>query len=199
MELSPLAKEKLAKIGELTPEEKLKLKYAEQLDSLLSGYFTGKQTPEGLCNEVKKLTEDGKGFLAKEVQIRLLDAIALAGSDADYDRQRRGIVAVESSKKDGKAGALEQNLKAVEALRRQYREEKEKAFQAVKANVEQQIRMAAQQVAARDGRVPSEMEIQTSIDAAARSSNEWRAYMARLENAYGSRVQGYIAKIKQML
>ena len=54
MELSPLAREKLAKIGDLTTEEKVSLKYSEQLTSLLAEYFTNELSPDDLWKELKK-------------------------------------------------------------------------------------------------------------------------------------------------
>jgi len=42
MELSPLAKQRLAEIGELSDEEREKLRQSRELSSLLSFYFTGK-------------------------------------------------------------------------------------------------------------------------------------------------------------
>jgi len=44
--LSPIAREKLARIGELTPEEKEEMRVSEKVNSLLSEFYQGKIDPE---------------------------------------------------------------------------------------------------------------------------------------------------------
>ena len=60
MELSPLAREKLAQIGELTEEEKAKLKYLEQLDSLMARYFTNDLGSDDLWKQLKEYKEGSR-------------------------------------------------------------------------------------------------------------------------------------------
>ena len=85
MELSPLAREKLAKIGELTEEEKTRLKFSQQLTSLMAEYFTNELSPDGLWKELKKHKDEGRGFLLKDAQLKILDAMKLSSSDKDID------------------------------------------------------------------------------------------------------------------
>ena len=119
MELSPLAKEKLASIGELTDEEKARLKYSEQLTSLLAEYFTNELSPDDLWKELKKLKDEGRGFLLKDAQLKILDVIRLSSSDVDINKLHRGLLAAETLKDDGDYGGLEHELKSIEDLRRQ--------------------------------------------------------------------------------
>ena len=62
MELSPLAREKLARIGELTDEEKARLKHSEQVTSLLAEYFTNEMSPDDLWKELKKYRTKGESL-----------------------------------------------------------------------------------------------------------------------------------------
>jgi len=54
MKLSPLAKQRLAKIGELSDEERGNLKQSQELSSLLSFYFTGKLSVASLWTKLKE-------------------------------------------------------------------------------------------------------------------------------------------------
>jgi len=47
-DLSPIARERLAKIGELTQEEKEKMIDSEKVDSILSEFYQGQIDPESL-------------------------------------------------------------------------------------------------------------------------------------------------------
>jgi len=71
MELSPLAREKLAKIGELTEEEKAGLQYSKQLADLLAEYFTNELSPDDLWKELKRHKNEGRGFILKDAQLRI--------------------------------------------------------------------------------------------------------------------------------
>ena len=49
--LPPIMREKLARIGEITPEEKARMKDLDQLTSLLSGFYKG-EIPQKTVNRV---------------------------------------------------------------------------------------------------------------------------------------------------
>jgi len=112
MELSPLAREKLAKIGELTEEEKAGLQYSKQLADLLAEYFTNELSPDDLWKELKRHKNEGRGFILKDAQLRILDAMKLSSSDADIEKLRRGLLAVETIKEDGDYASLEHELES---------------------------------------------------------------------------------------
>jgi hypothetical protein len=199
MELSPLAREKLAKIGDLTQEEKARLQYSEQLNSLLSDYFRRYLSPEDLCRELKKQKEEAREFMIREAQFRLLDTISLSSSEIDFERQRGGILAVEALKAEGNYTNVELNLNSIESLLRQYREEIEKAYSTIKAHVERQVKQAAQQLAAQAGRRGATVDIRGSVEAATMSSPEWKNFISRHENTYSQKLRDHLVKLREML
>lgn len=69
--LPPLMREKLARIGEASPEEKARMKELGNLNSLLAEYFGGALDSEGLYQRLKGYESQGKQFLLKEAQTRL--------------------------------------------------------------------------------------------------------------------------------
>ncbi|GAI06295.1 unnamed protein product, partial [marine sediment metagenome] len=62
-DLPPIARERLARVGELTQEEKEKMMDSEKVNSLLSEFYQGQIDPESLWNRLK---EEGKPSLLRE-------------------------------------------------------------------------------------------------------------------------------------
>jgi len=199
MELSPLAREKLAKIGELTEEEKAGLQYSKQLADLLAEYFTNELSPDDLWRELKRHKDEGRGFILKDAQFRILDAMKLSSSDADIEKLRRGLLTVETVKEDGDCTSLEYELKSIEDLRRQYREERDKTYDKIKADVERQVRLAAQQLAGRAAAKGAAIDVQRSVEATAKASPEWKSFVARHENTYSQKFKEHIARVREKL
>jgi len=199
MELSPLAREKLAQIGELTQEEKVRLKYSQHLASVLSDYFTAKLSPEDLWQELRTQKEEGREFLLREAQLKLIDAINLSGNERDFDRQRRGILAVETLKSESNYTALEQSLDSIQNLRRQYGEESKKTFREIKGKIEKQVRLAAQQLAAQAGARGASIDVQGSVEATAKASPEWKNFISKHESSFSQKVKDQLAALRGMV
>ena len=199
MELSPLAREKLAQIGELTQEEKVRLKYSQHLASVLSDYFTAKLSPEDLWQELRKQKEEGREFLLREAQLKLIDAVNLSGSERDFDRQRRGILAVETLKSESNYTALEQSLNSIQNLRRKYGEESAKTFREIKGKIEKQVRLAAQQLAAQTGARGASIDVQGSVEATAKASPEWKSFISKHESSFSQKLKDQLAALREMI
>ncbi len=69
--LPPLMREKLAATGELTPEEKARMKELDNLNSVLAEFFKGGLDSEGLFERLKEYERQGKQFLLAEARERL--------------------------------------------------------------------------------------------------------------------------------
>ncbi|RLC62043.1 MAG: hypothetical protein DRI01_07520 [Chloroflexi bacterium] len=199
MEFSPLAREKLTRIGELTQEEKVRLKYSQHLASVLSDYFTAKMSPEGLWKELKIQKEEGREFLLREAQLRLIDAINLSGSERDFERQRRGILAVETLKSESSYTNLEQSLDTIQNLLRQYREEKQEAYSTIKRKIEKQVKLAAQQLATQAEAKGASIDIQTSVEATAKASPEWKSFILQHENSFNQKLKDQLTRLRQIV
>lgn len=199
MELSPLAREKLAQIGELTQEEKARLKYSQHLASVLSDYFTARLSPEDLWKELRKQKEEGREFLLREAQLKLIDAINLAGTERDFDRHRRGILAVETLKNESNYTALEQSLDSIQNLRRQYRRESERTFRAIKGKIEKQVGLAAQQLAAQGGVGGAAIDVRASVEATAKASPEWKSFISEHESVFSQKLKDQLGRLRELV
>jgi len=199
VELSPLAREKLAKIGELTEEEKIKLKFSQQLTSLMAEYFTNELSPDGLWKELKKHKDEGRGFLLKDAQLKILDAMKLSSSDRDIEKMSRGLLAAESLKDSGDYAGLEHQLKSIDDLRRHFREEINKAYSKMKTDVEKQVRQAAQKLAGQAAAKGAAIDVDSSVEATVKSSPEWKAFISRHERTYNQKFNEHLTKLRAIL
>jgi len=197
MELSPLAREKLARIGELTEEEKVAIRYSKQLADLLAKYFKNDLNADGLWKELQEHKNAGREFMLRNAQLRLLEAMSLSSHNIDFDKLCRGIMAVESLKEGGDYTGLEHELKSLEKLRRQYGEERDKAYDRIKADIEKQVRAAARQLAGQAAAKGAAIDVQSSVEASARASPEWKSFITRHENTYNQRFKERIAGVQE--
>lgn len=195
MELSPLAREKLEKIGALSEEEKGRIKLSEELEALLSEYFTHKLGSEDLWRRLKTYKEKGKGFLIREAQRRLLEAVRLGDSDFDLKRKREAILALETLKEESKYGEFELGLNQLERLRKSYQEEKERAFNHLKQAMQRKVELAARQLAQQGKAV----DVEGSVEANVRASQEWRDFLAQHERAYGERFAALMNELRELI
>ncbi len=199
MELSPLAKEKLARIGDLSPAEKEKLKVSEKLTQLLAGYFTNKIDVNSLWLELKKYKEQGHESIVREAQRRLLNAITLTGNQADFEHCRSALLGCETIKEHSRYPDLEHGLKMLESLRLQYQQEKERAFNNIKRSIQQQVEMAAKQVLRQSNNRNISVDVEGSVEATARTSPQWRNFLIEHDRIYGQKFDELIARIKRLL
>ena len=190
--LPPIMREKLARIGEVTPEEKESLKEMEQLTSILSEFYKGQLNPEGLWKKLKEYKDKGKGYLLKEAQVKLLDSLTLAGDAVELQKRRRGILAIETIKEDQNTAILEQSLNSIEGLQKRYIEEMEEAYSSLKAQVERNPQLRMQQG-------QNSMVMQLTVEEAIKNSAEWKNFAANQEKGYSQEFTKVVGKLKNEL
>jgi hypothetical protein len=199
MELSPLAREKLEKAGELSPEEKTKLRHEEELTAILSDFYTGKLNDEGLWTKMKTYIDNGQEELVKEMQLRLVYTLSLGGSDADFKNYSSGILILETLKSPNRYPEIETSLNTIEKTRQEYEKERTRTFDAMKSGIGDQVRKTAEQMA-RQNRARADMvDIESSIEASVRNSQQWRQFVVKYENEYGRKFEDLINKLAKLL
>jgi hypothetical protein len=191
-DLSPMARERLAKIGELTQEEKEKMLDSEKVNSLLSEFYQGQINPESLW---KKLKEEGKPSLLKEAQLRLVDSLSFGSNPAELQRKREGILAIETLKKEQNTSTIELNLNRMEDLQKRYRTEIEQAYNSIRAEVERDPRLRVKQV--QQGQ--NTMAIQLTVDETIKQLPQWREFLSSQEKRYSQEFAKVIEKLKRDL
>jgi hypothetical protein len=193
--LPPIMREKLARIGQVTPEEKERMKYLDLLTSLLSGFYKDQLSPEGLWKELRDYKDSGKGYLLREAQVKLIDSLSMAGDTVELQKRKGGILAIETLKDDQNTAVLEQSLNSIEGLQTRYREEMEEAYNSLKAQVERNPQLRMQQV--QQGQSP--MVIQLTVDEAVKMSPEWKNFVVNHEIIYNQEFAGVVERLKSQV
>ena len=190
--LPPIARERLAKIGAITPAEKEKIKASEQLDSLLSEFYKGALDSEDLWKKFKVYKEEGKVFLLKEAQIKLIDSLTLQSITTELQKRKVGIVAIESLKTHPNTSILEQSLNSIDTSQTRYKKEMQQRYDHLKAEIERNPQLRMQQV--KQGQTTVVMEL--TVDEAIRTSPEWVNFLAMHERSYSQEFAKVIQRLK---
>jgi hypothetical protein len=191
-ELSPIARQRLAKIGDLTQEEKQKMIDSEKVDSILSGFYQGQIDPESLWMRLK---EEGKPSLLREAQVRLVDSLNFGITPAELRRKRDAILAIESLKKEQNTSAIELNLRRIEDLQKRHGAEIEQAYNGIRAEVERNPRLRVKQV--QQGQ--NAMVVQLTVDEAIKQLPQWRDFLSNQEKRYGQEFGRVIERLRREL
>ena len=185
------AMEKAAEIGELTPEEKKKLKDQETLRTLLAGFFKGDINRDGLWQKLK----GSDVSLLKEAQENMIDAVGLGGLQEEFQQRRDGILAIETLKDQQNTSTIELILDAINRMRTEYQEGKENAEEELRAAVESNPQMRLRPVRTPDGRTA--LQATLSVDEAVQA--KLSEFMSQHEEHYGAELERMIMKLKNAI
>ncbi len=191
-DLPLIARERLAKIGELTQEEKKRMIDSEKVNSILSEFYQGQIDTESLW---KRLREEGKPSLLKEAQIRLIDSLSFGSTPSEMQRKRDGILAIETLKSEQNTSIVELNLNLMEDLQKRYSKEIEHAYNGIKAEVERYPQLRVKQVQQGQRTVI----IQLGVDEAIKQLPQWRDFLSDQEKRYGQEFVKVMEKLKRAL
>jgi hypothetical protein len=191
-ELPPIARERLAKVGDLTQEEKEKMVDSEKVNSLLSEFYQGQIDPESLW---KRLKEEGRPSLLSEAQMKLVDSLNFGSTPAELQRKRDGILAIETLKEEQNTSIIELNLNLIEDLQKRYRAEIEQAYNSIKTQVEGNPQLRVKQV--QQGQ--NTMVVQLSVDEAIKQLPQWREFLSSQEKRYNQEFTNVIEKLTKEL
>ena len=191
-DLPPIARERLARIGELTREEKEKMIDSEEVNSLLSEFYQGQIDPENLW---KRLKEEGKPSLLREAQMRLIDSLNFGSTPAELQRKRDGILAIETLKKEQNTSIVELNLNLMEDLQKRYRAEIEQAYNGIRSEVERNPQLRVKQVP----QGQNTMIVQLSVDEAIKQLPQWQDFLSNQERRYSQEFAKVMEKLKREL
>ena len=191
-DLPPLARERLAKIGELTAEEREKMADAEKVNSLLSEFYLGQIDSNNLW---KKLKEENRPSLLRETQVRLIDSLSFGSTPVELQRKKDGILAIETLKEQQNTSIVELNLNLMGDLQKRHKAEIEQTYSSVKAEVEKNPQLRVKQV--QQGQ--DTMMVQLSIDEAIKQLPQWRDFVSDQEQRYSQEFAKLIEKLKREL
>ncbi len=195
MDLSPRARERLEKIGALSDAEQEHIRREREIEALLAPYFTGNLTTEELWQQLKSLSGTHGSAIVKQAQEHIADTVRLQMSEEDFEARRNTLLALETLKESGRYSAIESLLGSIVSLRQRYNEVKQQALDQARAQMEAQVRAAAEQ-ARRQGMM---VDTASAIEANIVNSPEWRDFISRHDATAQKTLDDYIARLKAML
>jgi hypothetical protein len=190
--LSPIAKERLARIGELTLEEKEKMMGAGKVDSLLAEFYQGQIDAENLW---KRLKAEGKPSLLRQAQVRLIDSLSFGSPSIELQRKKAAILAIETLKQQQNTSVIEANLKLMEQLHKRYRTEIEQAYDGIRAEIERNPQLRMKQV--QQGQ--NSVVVQLTVNEAIKQLPQWQDFLSSQEKRYGQEFARAVEKLKREL
>jgi len=193
--LPPILREKLASIGDLTPEEKARMRAAEQLSSILSAFYKGDIDSDGLWKKLKPFKDEGKESLLREAQLQLIDSLTLNSVGPELQKRKSGIVAIETLKGQGGTSAVEQTLGMIDALQSRYKKELQQGYDYLKAEVERDPRARMRQV--KQGQ--QTVVVQLTVEEAVKTSQEWQKFTAEHEKRFSQEFARIIDRLKKQV
>jgi hypothetical protein len=129
------------------------------------------------------------------VQLNLIDTISLGSSDEETEIRKKGILAVESLKENKRTPFIDSALHAIEDLRKEFEEMKERIAEDLKRQIEMHPQLRMQPVRSPDGRTVMQMSL--SVDEAVQS--KLADYLAEHEKQYNMEFAGIIQQLKEQI
>lgn len=106
-ELPPIMRERLAKVGEVTQEDKERMKEFENLDSLLKEFYQGQLDAKGLWQRLKEFEGQGKQFLLRDAYTKLKGSFKWKGLPIKFEERSDGTLSIEFREGEEKILVLE--------------------------------------------------------------------------------------------
>ena len=192
--LPPRARERLAKIR-ISSEDRERIKNMEKLKSFLSQFYQGNLSPDDLAKKIEEFRGKEKEFLIKEAQLRLVSSLSLQISSSDFKKRGKAILLLEKLKTQGKYQLIKEEINSLGSLIKRCLEEKNRAYEKLKNEVENNPELRIRKVRSEEG----EVLIQLSVDEAVRASTQWKDFISRYETICGSEFSKSVERIKKMV
>ncbi|MBN1856356.1 MAG: hypothetical protein JW846_05310 [Dehalococcoidia bacterium] len=193
--LSPIARERLARIGQLSEADQRRMKAKGELEHILSEYYLGNTTIEALWQNLKSLMESHGAEVVSDAQKSIVGTLRLQMNAEDFEKRQSAVLALETLKSSKKYSAIEMILGSVTALRKRYDEVWHQAYDQVRGQLEERMQESAEQ-ARRQGIL---VDTEGAVDASIKSSPEWREFMSRHDASAQQTLHDYIVRITELL
>jgi len=172
-----IAREKLARIGEPTEQERLKWKFGPEGEKLAALYL---KEDTNLVGELKKFDDKAKPFIVAAVSDILLRNIGLPRNEAARRANKKAMDGIKTIKND--KVAVENVFSRMRHVLDHYTQEgakqKKQAYESLKAEFDEKIQQAVRQKTGVNARVNIDVEKQPQF------IEEWQRLQAQMEAQY---------------
>ena len=184
-----IAKEKIAKLGEVTEEERLKWKYLPEGEKLAARYL---RTESNLSAEIDKFDDRAKTLVIGSVTEILLRNIGLPRNESNRKANKRAMEGIKAIKTD--KVAVENVYSKIRHILDHYGEQgeqqKKEAYESLKREFGEKLQEAIRQRTGVNGQMNIDIEKQPQF------LEEWQRLQARLEAQYLSLLDEYKQELK---
>ncbi len=172
-----IAAEKIARLGEATEEERLEWKYVPEGEKLATRYIT---EGSNLALELGKYDEKVRKYITRGVSNVLVTSISLPDSDLAKRNNKRAMDGLKLVKTNQTAveNTYSQMRRIFDHYLGQGAEQRQQAYETLKAEFEAQVKQALQQQLAVFGQLQVNVERQPQFQA------EWRRRQTQLDAQY---------------
>jgi len=184
-----IAMEKAAMLEDLSEEEKERIENEKKLSPIMAGFYKNEIGPEKIWEKLK----NEKLSLLKQAQLNLIESLKFTLEQEELKKRNKGIIAVESLKKDQKTPAIQQGLSMLENLKRQAEAEKNQVFNDFKKAMEKNPQ-ARTRIIDQGG---AKIVLKLSAEDAVAQNPQWKQFLADFEKRYEgefSRITGQVKK-----
>jgi hypothetical protein len=184
-----IAREKIARLGEVTEEEKLKWKYLPEGEKLAARYLNKEFN---LGAEIDKFDDKARPLVVGSVMEILLRNIGLPRNESSRKTNKRAMEGIKAIKTD--KVAVENVFSKIRHIMDHYGEQgeqqKKEAYESLKNEFEEKLQEAIRQRTGVNGRMNIDIEKQPQF------LEEWQRLQARLEGQYLSLLDEYKQELK---
>jgi hypothetical protein len=172
-----IAREKIARLGEVTEEERLRWKYAPEGEKLAARYL---KEDCNLAAEIDKYDVKARDIVSRGLNDILLRNIGLPRSDALRRTTKKAMDGLKAVKKDKVAveNVFSKIRNILEHYTGQGAQQKKQAYESLRAEFEEKVQQALRQKTGVDAKIDIDIEKQPQF------IEEWQRLQARLEAQY---------------
>ena len=179
-----IAMAKVAKLGELTEEERLKFKYAPEGEKLAARYIS---QDLNLINELGQYEENARSYVAGGAVGVFLRNIGLPANDNARRNNKRAMEGLKTAKSDKVAveGVFSRIGRLFEHYAGEGEQQKQQAYESLKADFTARMQAAVQQ------QLGVGMGVDVDVTKQPQFQEEWRRAQAQMDAQYSQLLDEY--------
>jgi len=179
-----IAREKLAGIGEATPEERLTWKYQPEGEKLAARYL---KDNINLAGEIGKYDKEARRFVSRGASDIFIRNISLPRNDAARRNNTRAMDRLKVIKHDKAAleNVFSRLRRVLDHYTQQGEQQKQQAYQSLKAEFEAKVQQAIKQ------QMGVNAQMQIDVEKQPQFQQEWLRLQSQLDGQYSRLIDEY--------
>ncbi len=189
---SEIAREKVARMGDITEEERLKWKYTPEGEKVAARYM---KDDVSLAGEISKYPENGRGFVKKGISDILIRGIGLPRNDGAKRNTKKAMEGLKAVKSDKVAveNAFSRMRRVFDHYASQGEQQRRQAYQQLKIEFGAKLQQAVQKQMGPHARMDN-----IDVERQPQFQEEWRRAVAQLDGQYQKLLDEYKQELEKL-